>query len=1097
MRMRIRSLAAGLVLGGLCGAVLADDTDIYLDPALPVGGKPVVMFALDFRQNLSGTGCDASNCNTLIAEGYLSGKASPSQYDKFDVLRAILKKVLSQVDGVRVGFMMTHEADASCAVPGPAGPAQTNCSNGGFIAHGAGDVDDPAHFAALFAKLDSLPTPRNNNTAHFTQLRETFFEFYRYLTAQTVVNAHNSGNDKTGNPPLTSDLNIQDGPGGAYVSPILSECTKSFTVTITDAKINKDSETDALIAQSVAAGGLGLVNPGSGADGVTQIVEYLKDADLADGNHGTLPDYPNKQNVLSYFFASSSGLSDADEWARAGGTANAFNLDADPDDVVDYLSNIFKSIVSVSTTFVAPSVPVNVFNRSQTVNEVFLALFETEENGLPRWTGNLKKVVIGKNASGESELQDVNGDNAIDVDGRLKRQALTFWTNAATLPPPVDDEVAGADGRAIARGGAGQNIPGFVSGGPQALNSAAGARQLFTEDAGAANGLMPLDADATTAAALWSEITQAWNPAASSGSYATATVAEQQKALNILRFARGLENDGTTTRDWLMVDPLHSRPNPINYGARAAGFDADNPDIRIVMGTNDGYLRMFRNTDSAGAEDGEETWAFMPREVVPVLDRLYTNLADNPKHPTTVDGSPVVYTLDVNQDGNLKSGDGDKVIVYFGLRRGGKSYYALDVSNPDAPEVLWSITKGAAGTDFAELSQSWSTPQVGRVKVDNDVIPVLVFGGGYDGNDAGDDTGDLGKDAKNRATRAAVAPVPGTDDDEGNALFIVNALDGTLVWKATQGALGYSAPAKAFRHPDLNDSVPADVAAVDTSGNGLFDRLYFGDTGGVLWRVDLAGPFDHDGDGGTPDIVVNNKPSAWTATKILSVGRHVAGHNTIADDRRFFNRPDVAQSKDDTGPFDAVLIGSGDREDPNGEDVDNYFYMVKDRAITSGQPPATLLEHGVVGSDVADLTDNCLQDGSCSVPAELANGWRIRLETSGEKNLASAVTAGGNVFFTTFAPTPAVIACGLSEGEGYLYAVSLADATAVFNFNTANDQTGVTYERSDRLGSGGIPVEVVPLGGGQILVQGQEAGENIMDIGGRTSFKTYWHALTD
>ena len=71
----------------------------------------------------------------------------------------------------------------------------------------------------------------------------------------------------------------------------------------------------------------------------------------------------------------------------------------------------------------------------------------------------------------------------------------------------------------------------------------------------------------------------------------------------------------------------------------------------------------------------------------------------------------------------------------------------------------------------------------------------------------------------------------------------------------------------------------------------------------------------------------------------------------------------------------------------------------------------------------------------------------------------------------------------------------LADATAVFNFDTTNDIDDVTYERIDVLGSGGIPVEVVPLSRGHVLVQGQEAGENIMDTNIRTGFKTYWHEV--
>ena len=101
----------------------------------------------------------------------------------------------------------------------------------------------------------------------------------------------------------------------------------------------------------------------------------------------------------------------------------------------------------------------------------------------------------------------------------------------------------------------------------------------------------------------------------------------------------------------------------------------------------------------------------------------------------------------------------------------------------------------------------------------------------------------------------------------------------------------------------------------------------------------------------------------------------------------------------------------------------------------------------------------------------------------------------GKIFFTTFTPANAASSCDLNEGTGRLYALSLADATAIMNFDTTNDAGTVTYERLDQLASGGIPVEVVPLTQGKLLVQGQEAGENILDAEVRTGFKTYWHEI--
>ena len=949
-------------------------------------------------------------------------------------------------------------------------------------------------------KLDAIPDPQGN-VSHTFQGKELYFELFRYLSGQDVYNGHLGytdfgDTDKNTNldvdfPALSWDVAAEIGTSSKYNSPLQASgsCARVFAINLMFQVSNQEDDSDDAIKASKASGGMGGINL-NGNNNFPTVIRYMNDADLGDGTFGAVSDLEGSQNVVSYFLVEPTNINNTTNgYASAGGTGVALPLSSNPAELIATLTNIFNSILSVSTTFVAPSVPVNVFNRSQIVNEVFMALFQAEENGYPLWDGNLKKLRIEDNAiTGVPELQDANGLNAIDIDGRIRREALSFWTDGLSLPTPIDDEVAGADGRSVARGGAGQKIPGYVSGSPGASNGVTGSRQMFSEDSAASNGLLALNADASTATALWSELTADWSPAPATA-YAAASAGEQTQSLNVLRFVRGLEDDGSTTRRWLMADPLHSRPRPINYGARA-GRSSSNPDIRILMGTNDGALRMIRNTDSSGAEDGTESWAFVPRELLPGLTRLRANVTGTPVHPVGLDGSVTIYSLDLNQDGTLESADGDKVIAYFGLRRGGKALYAMDISNPDAPALLWSLSKGAAGTDFAQLGQTWSSPALGHLDAGAGTIPVVVFGGGYNGDDDGDDAGDLGKDAKNRSTRAAATPALGVDDDEGNAIFIVNALDGSLVWKATTGATsGFVTATKTYVNPAMVDGIAAGVTVLDTNGNGLLDRVYAADTGGVLWRIDLAGLMDHDSDTSTPKILVSNNLAAWTVTPLLSVGRHATGQASYPYDRRFFNAPDVAASRDSIGPFDAVMIGSGDREDPNGTSVANHFYMFKDRNITSGLPPSTVVEHG----ELADLSNNCLQDDSCVTAPDLAKGWAIELSDSGEKGLADAVTVGGQIFFTTFAPTSATAPCALSEGTGRLYVVALQDATAVMNFDSTNDVSGVTYERVDTLGSGGIPVKVVPLSEGYLLVQGQETGENILKVNVQTGIKTYWH----
>ncbi len=98
-------------------------------------------------------------------------------------------------------------------------------------------------------------------------------------------------------------------------------------------------------------------------------------------------------------------------------------------------------------------------------------------------------------------------------------------------------------------------------------------------------------------------------------------------------------------------------------------------------------------------------------------------------------------------------------------------------------------------------------------------------------------------------------------------------------------------------------------------------------------------------------------------------------------------------------------------------------------------------------------------------------------EDDGEKSLATPLTIGGTVFFTTYAPPIGVKAnkCSPSEGNGFLYAVSLQNAFAVKNYDVTDDGldgSGDSSTDSDRrtlLAAEGIPAEVVSLPPDKIL----------------------------
>lgn len=1038
---KLPAVVFGVILSLVTGsAVNADDTDIYTNNT-NVAGTPLVMFTLDYRSsNLNSTACGGTECDFLVSGGYLA--STPTT--RLGLLKATLKKVLENLGGMKIGLMVTHDHGSNCA-----GPSDTQCSNGAYVVSGLSSIttsSTDANKLAFYNQLDQFASGVSGSASHSYQGKEIFFEFFRYLSGQGVYNAHLGFKDFGDNnrntnldadfPSLKRDMNIEsDADGdydtpGTYATPIDDDCQKIFTINFAFGVSQQDSDSDSAITASKGSGGLDGINLSGRYNKVETVLEYMHQTDFGDGSWGTAPNKEGKQNVTSFFVMDSSGLNTGNDWAVAGGTTAAYEWGNDPEALVESLTSIFSQILSVSTTFTAASVPVSVLNRAQVIDNVYIALFRADPNGLKRWPGNVKRLKLDIDNTGS--LVDVNDTPAVAIDGRIKNTALTFWTDANNLPTPdtSNDEIAGKDGRAVKRGGAGHKIPGFITDSPSTTNSSG--RKLYYQNGTGTAAFNNLNADSTTATALVSNL-----------GAADATEAEV-----LLQYARGLDvndEDGdsssTDARPWMLGDPLHSRPLPINYGART-GYSATNPDIRLYMGANDGFMHAFTNSNTGGSALGEEAWAYMPLAVMPIVKQLKENTAGT--HPYGVDGAPATYIEDTDNDGILESSE--KAWLYFGLRRGGRGMYGLNVTDPDSPSQLWAITN--ASTGFSKLGYTFSTPRTGKMDWGSGVKPVVMFAGGYDMN----------KDS-NR-----------TDDSYGNAFYVVDAQTGALVWKAEGGASTASGGATSYTHVNMDDSIPSPVTAVDTDGNGTIDRAYVGDTGGRVWRIDMAG----------------TDRTAWKISELASIGRHY--NNAPASDRRFFHRPDFIQYKDSTGAYDAVVIASGDRANPLDTTPENWVYMIKDRATTSGVFSASALSHTSFG----DVTNNCLQDNSCGgSPPSLTNGWKLQLELGGEKALATPTTLARTIFVTTYIPpgSGSSGSCEPDEGTGRLYALNLDDATAKNDYSVANGDDLEKEDRHTDLASGGIPAEVVYVPFDRVLKP--DLSLETVNTTGR--WKTYWY----
>ena len=571
-------------------------------------------------------------------------------------------------------------------------------------------------------------------------------------------------------------------------------------------------------------------------------------------------------------------------------------------------------------------------------------------------------------------------------------------------------------------------------------------------------------------------------------------------------------------------DVLHSRPATVNYSrfpADPAQLANDN-DIYVFYGSNSGLLHAIKagnDSDESGIRPGDERWAFIPKEFFPKMKRLRDNLpliSNTTQKDYFFDGSIGVYQKDVvptgGRAGTVGDDPGDKVNLYISLRRGGDFIYALDVTEPDRPLMLWR--KGASDSGWEELAQSWSEPRVARInyKFDSTNNPdnvVLIFGGGYEDrvedinpclmrdvteNDVTQFDIGSGTVTYTAGGSCTINPPPGSSTSfgrkRGRSIFVVDAFTGTVLWRV--GAETYGNVAFELKHPNMTCSIPSDISVLDRNRDGFADRLYVGDTCGQVWRAEIS----------------DENPEKWFVTRIAAFSdfssRTALGVPNAV--RKFLFPPDLVLSKDSLGTFFSVLLGSGDREHPFDTNTQNSFYMIKDRdtsavdqtglenentwSIAGGQSSSSNRAAG--HSDVFDATN---VDGVNDF------GWRIDF-LPGEKNVGSAVTVSGTVFFNTNQPssTAGGGACGSNLGLARQYLVSFTDAAATKDLNGLGSL--LTANRSKIREGGGYLPSPVPI---VVEIDGKKhqvvcSGIACLSPGGLTldaRLRTYWYKEVD
>jgi len=613
------------------------------------------------------------------------------------------------------------------------------------------------------------------------------------------------------------------------------------------------------------------------------------------------------------------------------------------EDVVLAMAEATSQPVESPSTFTAPAIAVSSYNSLQISDELYYAVFEPNETGA--WAGNLKRYRISPTG-----VVDSGSNVAVGSDGYFVSTATSFWSE-------------NADGANVKSGGAAErfidqprNIKlidqsgGLLQATPQAVMNLSG-------------DLLGLDAAGLTGTIF-------------------DTVNNVTYELGLANWISGLTPDGSANRQE-MEDAIHSRPVVINYSG----------DKRVVyVGTNSGYLHAF---DTA---NGREVFSIMPQEVL-TNAKLYMD-------PEDTSALNKIYGLDGpisywHNDSNLNGivDDSDTVYLYVPMRRGGHSYYAFDVTNPDNPKVLWQKHGPYINSDknvpsvssgFSRLGQTWSSLKPALVNWQGTKGVYLFAGGGYD---PAEDTS-----ATSRLNHSV-----------GNTIYMINPKTGDVVWNAYSDVAGASS--------NMTNSFPSDVTPIDRDGDGTVDLLYAADTGGRIWRFDAKD--DHTGFTGGVIADLNNSAT-----------------DGATENRRFFVRPDVSfinttkttekvladgstvvvTTKDS---FVLVSIGSGYRAHPLDETVNDHFYLIKDPHGLDY--PEAYTKIGL--SDLVDWTST-----EATNTDKNGYGWYFDPLISGEKIMSPSITLNGVVTFNTFSKnTSDEVSCTGNLGYSRTYQLAVSE----------------------------------------------------------------------
>jgi type IV pilus assembly protein PilY1 len=411
----------------------------------------------------------------------------------------------------------------------------------------------------------------------------------------------------------------------------------------------------------------------------------------------------------------------------------------------------------------------------------------------------------------------------------------------------------------------------------------------------------------------------------------------------LLDYLTGASTGGAAafrTRLHLLGDIVDTQP--VFVGAPAfkytdTGYSSFNP-VRnkiVYVSVNDGMVHAFDGKGylsdgvTVAPTAGSEQWAYVPGFTLPKL----FNLADSAyptNHAFLVDGPLTAGDVHIN-------GQWSTVLI-GGLGKGGNGYFALDVTDPTTPIVLWEFTD-------SKMGYTYGNPVITKLA---DGTWVAIVTSGYDNVPV---------------ANGGNAP---SGDGQGH-IYVINIASGALMFRIDTGDGSVSDPSNLGKITSwVSNSIEDNTALY----------LYGGDMHGNLWRVIMPTTTPASG------TVISGAPS------ILKLFTAPAGQMITV-------KPDIG-SLDTLAPDDHRMIyfGTGrflSTDDKTDTTVQSIYGFYDDTLVTSSTPvpvKADLVQQTLCGQGLAT------QPAACSALASIPTTYRTTTQNAVPLGIGTGQTRG-------------------------------------------------------------------------------------------------------